>query len=312
MKKRVFAEMIETEIKGVVETDCPIGLLSSFKAGGEADIVVYPTDIDDLKKVVAFAKKEAIPLSVFGLGSNLLVRDGGVRGIVVNLGKGFNEIRLLENNRISCGAGASLASLIAFAAARGMGGLEFLAGIPGTVGGAVKMNAGAFGAEIRDVVEDVTFLNELSEIATADQSKLSFSYRNLACAGGEIICGATFNTKKTEMEDIKRLMKEYAVKRAKSQPLEKLTAGSVFKNPQGDFAGRLIEEAGLKGMSIGDALVSEKHANFIENRGKARSSDIISLMELVKKKVFENSGVMLHEEIIVVGEDAPEIFGKLH
>ncbi len=301
--------MFKSEITGVVEADYPVGLNSSFRAGGKADILVCPGDIHDLVKAVNFAKTEALPLFVYGFGSNLLVRDGGFRGMVVNLCKGFDWIKIKDNaddNMIYCGAGASLASVVAFAASYGMGGLEFLAGIPGTVGGAVKMNAGAFGVEIRDVIEDVTFIHESTEVTTVNRSRLFFSYRSLDCNVGDIICGCTFRTEKTAIRDIKNLMKEYAVKRACAQPLGKLTAGSVFKNPRGNFAGRLIEEAGLKGVCIGGAKVSEKHANFIENTGNATAGDIISLVDLIKEKVFQHSGVMLQEEIVIIGDDVSE------
>lgn len=301
--------MLSSKITGVVEADYPVGFNSSFKTGGKADILVYPSDIHDLVKVLDFAKEGVLPLFVFGFGSNLLVRDGGIRGLVVNLSKGFDWIKIRDDtgdNMIFCGAGASLASVVTFAASHGMGGLEFLAGIPGTVGGAVKMNAGAFGIEIKDVIEDVTFIHKSTDVSTIISSKLSFSYRSLDCEIGDIICGCTFKTSMKEKKDIKNRMKKYAVKRASSQPLGKLTAGSIFKNPPDNFAGKLIEKAGLKGKAVGNAKVSEKHANFIENMGNAKSVDILSLINLIKKKVFQHSGVMLQEEIVIIGDNNPD------
>ena len=276
---------------------------TSFKVGGVADIIVYPENIEDLKETILFAKKEGLEIFILGLGSNLLVRDKGIRGIVVNLAKGFKGIRVLNDNLLNCCAGASLGHVVSQSARYGLKGAEFLAGIPGTLGGAVRMNAGAFGREMKDIAQSVSFLNPNGELIQKDKGSLKFEYRDLDIDEGAIILAATLALESDDEEQVKKRIKLYAKERAVKQPIGRATAGSVFKNPPGDFAGRLIEEAGLKGRVVGGAMVSDKHANFIENTGGASAADILALIEIIKDRVLKKSGIILETEVKVVGEE---------
>ena len=276
---------------------------TTFKVGGRADLLVYPENIEDIKETVLYGKKEGLDLFILGLGSNLLVGDKGIRGIVINLARGFKGIRLLNDNMLDCNAGVSLGLVVSQSAKYGLKGAEFLSGIPGTLGGAVRMNAGAFGSEMKDIIETVTFMNREGEIIKRDKESLSFEYRNLNIDDGAIILSATLTLETDDEEEVKKRIKLCAKERAIKQPLGSATAGSVFKNPPGDFAGRLIEEAGLKGRVVGGARVSDKHANFIENKGGASAADILDLIEIIKDSVLKKSGIMLETEVKVVGEE---------
>ena len=275
---------------------------TTLKVGGRADLLVYPENIEDIKETVLYAKKEELDLFILGLGSNLLVGDSGIRGIVVNLARGFKGIRLLNDNMLDCSAGASLGLVVSQSAKHGLTGAEFLSGIPGTLGGAVRMNAGAFGSEMKDIIETVTFMNQDGEIVKQGRETIRFEYRNLHIDDGAIILSAMLSLASDDEEAVRKRIKHFAKERAIKQPLGSATAGSVFKNPPGDFAGRLIEEAGLKGMLIGGAKLSEKHANFIENVGGGSAADILALIEIIKDRVLKNSGIMLETEVQIVGD----------
>ncbi|MDH3974721.1 MAG: UDP-N-acetylmuramate dehydrogenase [Deltaproteobacteria bacterium] len=287
----------------MVERDVPMKEHTTFKVGGPADIVAYPLDRVDLKETFLTVKQSAAPCFVLGLGSNLLVKDGGIRGVVINLSKGLREINLLSDNRLQAGAGATLAAAVARAAGEGLEGMEFLSGIPGTVGGAVRMNAGAFGKEMKDVIESVTLMNREGEEISVMREDLSFSYRNLDFEEGHVITGCTFALTRGDESEIRERIRKYALQRGSRQPLGKATAGSVFKNPGGDYAGRLIEAAGLKGFRAGNARISEKHANFIENCGGAKAAHILELIAIAKKRVYDDSGILLETEVKIIGED---------
>jgi len=286
--------------------------LTTFGVGGKADIVAYPRDLDDLRRIHHLAEEKGAPLFMIGLGSNVLVKDSGIRGVVVSLLRGFRRVKKLSGDRLYCEAGLSLASLAAFAAKYGLGGLEFLAGVPGTVGGALKMNAGAFSGEIRDVVEDVSFMDPRGEMKTIFRDELSFVYREMLTGSEDTIVSCTLALFKKEIRAIREEMKRCARLRRQTQPLNKPTAGSIFKNPPGESAGRLIDEAGLKRIQVGQAKVSEKHANFIENLGGATAADIMALMELIRDRVFKKSGILLEPEVRIVGDDAPNKLKVLH
>lgn len=285
-----------------MEVDVPMSRYTTLRIGGIADIIAYPHDTKDLREVVVFAKENNLPCLLLGLGSNLLVTDAGIRGVVVCLRRSFKGIEMVGEYRISCGAGVPLAAAAAFAAEKELSGLEGLAGIPGTVGGALAMNAGAFGMEIKDIVEEVVLMDEKGDILTAKRDELKFSYRNLGLNTGDIILKAVFLLEPGSKGEIRESMKEKSAVRGVTQPLGCATAGSVFKNPPGDFAGRLIEAAGFKGVSVGNAKVSEKHANFIENTGGATSAEILALMERMREGVFQKFGIRLKPEIKVIGE----------
>jgi len=272
-----------------------------MKVGGPADTLLFPKNRDELKKVVRYARRKKIPLLILGKGTNLVVRDKGVRGWIVNLTQGMKKIEM-EGEVVVAEAGSSLQRLVQFSVQKGLTGLEPFSGIPGTVGGGVAMNAGAWGAELKDVLLSVTFMKEDGEITERPRSRLRFSYRGLAIPSSWIILKGKFGLKKGRKKEIRERVKSYLEMRKRKQPLDYPSAGSVFKNPKEGPAGKWIEESGLKGFRIGQAMVSERHANFIINLGKARAEEVIRLMEFVEKKVYEGKGISLEREVKVVGE----------
>ena len=275
---------------------------TTFKVGGKADLMVYPRDAEELGALMDILKNEGLPFLMLGSGSNLLVSDEGLRGVVISLRDGFKNIEKVGEVTIDCGAGVSLAALVDFAAGHGLSGIEFLSGIPGTLGGAVWMNAGAFGSEMKDVIDSVSLADSDGDLKNIGINDLPFSYRKLDLDPQWIVTGCSLVLKKGDELIIREKIRSYAMKRAESQPLGSATAGSVFKNPPGEYAGRLIQDAGMKGAQVGKAVVSEKHANFIENTGGASASDIFELMKKVAAKVFEMSGIRLEPEVRIVGE----------
>jgi len=283
--------------------DCPMRSYTSFKIGGAAEALYQAQDLDDLRQVVTYLDKEDLPFFILGRGSNLLVRDKGIEGVVIILGKGFSVFEQETRNKaiVSAGGGASLSELLAFCQKKGLAGLEFLAGIPGSVGGAAATNAGAFDQEIESRIKKIIIVNPKGELWTRNRSRLEFSYRHLNIPPGSVIVKVYFETKKEAPEIISKRMAGYLKQRKRSQPLEYPSAGSVFKNPPNDYAGRLIEKVGLKGTRIGEAMISDKHANWIVNRGQARAEDILSLIDLAKETVKKETGIQLEEEIKVVG-----------
>lgn len=278
---------------------------TSFKIGGAADIFVCPKNGKELEFAVQAAKQADIPITVIGNGSNLLVSDDGIEGMVICLEK-MNEITV-NGEKVTAGAGALLGKIASEAAAKELTGMEFAAGIPGSVGGAVFMNAGAYGGEMKDIVKCVRAYKD-GEAVCITAEKCCFCYRGSIFSNGNyIITEVELELKHGNKDNILRVMKELAGKRREKQPLEYPSAGSTFKRPEGHFAGALIEAAGLKGYSVGDAQVSEKHAGFVINKGGATCAQVIKLIRDVKDKVFENSGVMLEEEIKVTGRKTGDI-----
>lgn len=276
----------------------PLSRHTSFKIGGNAELFVTVFNSEQLKAVVNTCKESDIPIFVLGKGSNLLISDSGLKGVVITLGGEFRNISVKENT-ITCGAGVNLAKLCTFAMNRSLKGLEFAFGIPGSVGGAVFMNAGAYGGEMKDVVTSVTYLDKNGEVLTLDASQLDFSYRYSVFKENDgIVLFATFELERGKKDEIKALMDDIMNRRKSKQPLEYPSAGSVFKRPQGNFAGTLIEQCGLKGKTIGGAQVSEKHAGFIINIGGATCEDVLNLVEFVQKTVMNETGYFLEREII--------------
>jgi UDP-N-acetylmuramate dehydrogenase len=272
-----------------------------MRVGGPADDLFFPKDVNELKKVVLRAKKKKIPLFILGKGTNLIVGDRGIRGWVVSLTQGMKKVEL-EGDVAEAEAGAPLQRLVQFSARRGLSGLEPFIGIPGTVGGGLAMNAGAWGIEMKDVTCSVSFLNENGKVVDRSRSRLKFSYRKLDFPSSWIILKGRFQLKRATKEEILERMKSYSERRQKRHPLDYPSAGSIFKNPEEGPAGRWIEEAGLKGARRGQAMVSDLHANFILNLGKATARDVIDLMEWVETKVYEEKGITLEREVKVVGE----------
>ncbi len=292
--------------KGVVSDENirenePMSRHTTFKTGGSADLMLLPASEDELLEAVKLCSENSLPYLIIGNGSNLLVTDKGIRGVVIKLGRDFAKIDV-EGNVISAQAGALLSATANAALKAELSGMEFAAGIPGTVGGAVCMNAGAYGGELKDIIKEVRVLDK-DEVKTLSNTQAGFVYRGSRVMNeGMIVLSAVFELEKGSKEDIRSLMDDYSQRRKSKQPLDKPSAGSTFKRPEGDFAGRLIEAAGLKGYSIGGAKVSDKHCGFIINDGEASSTDILELIDFVRKKVYESSGVMLEPEVRIIGE----------
>jgi UDP-N-acetylmuramate dehydrogenase len=283
--------------------DEPMSLHTTFGVGGPADIFIMPESAEDVAKAAAYCRSNGIPLLVLGNGSNLLVRDGGVRGAVMGLGECIARITA-EGTVLKAEAGALLSKVAAEAYRLNLTGMEFASGIPGSVGGAAAMNAGAYGGEMKDIVQSVTAVTTYSEFVKYSGAEMGYSYRHSRALDERlIIVEVELKLQHGDMAHSKALMDDYARRRGDKQPLEMPSAGSFFKRPPGCFAGPLIEQAGLKGFSVGGAQVSEKHAGFIVNKGGATAADIFALAEVVKARVREASGVELEMEVRTVGED---------
>jgi UDP-N-acetylmuramate dehydrogenase len=275
---------------------------SSFRVGGPADILIIPGGEEDVAAVAALARDYETPLTVLGGGTNILVKDGGRRGITLKIGGGPVKITVMDDF-LYCQAGAPLSAAAQKAADAGLSGLEFAFGIPGSVGGGVFMNAGAYGEEVKDLVEETLSMDLSGRKITRRADELVFGYRtSIFSQNGEIITGARFRLKEGERGQIKDKTNELLEKRRRTQPLDLPSAGSVFKRPPGNFAGKLIDGAGLRGLTAGGARVSEKHAGFIVNADKASAADILFLIDKVTEKVYKEFGVRLEPEIRIIGE----------
>ena len=280
----------------------PMSRHTTFRTGGPASLFIRPDNKEQLVEVMALIKKLGTGFFVLGNGSNLLVSDKGFDGVVISLSK-MNDIHLEGDKDIYAEAGAMNSQIAAFARDNGLKNFEFAAGIPGTIGGAMIMNAGAYGGEMKLVTRSVTVLSPEGEIMVLDNASMEFGYRSSAIKGrGYIVISVLLSLEKGDKETITQNMQELAAKRREKQPLEFPSAGSTFKRPEGYFAGKLIEDAGLRGFSVGDAAVSEKHCGFVINKGNATSAEIYELICEVRKRVYENSGVTLEPEVIMLGK----------
>ena len=270
---------------------------TTFHIGGNADCFCEVKTVDALKKILTLCRENNIPCFIIGLGSNLLVSDNGFKGIVIKLSGTFTEMSV-EENKIFCGAGASLASACVLARKNSLSGLEFAWGIPGSVGGAAYMNAGAYDGEMKDVISEVTFMDSFGNIKTYQKNELDFGYRHSVFTDTQnIILNVTFTLKPEQQVIINDRMQELMDKRKSKQPINHYSAGSVFKRPEGFYAAALIEECGLKGFSVGGAEVSTKHSGFIVNDHNATAEDVRQLVEYIKKKKKKKKGVELCCEI---------------
>ena len=278
-----------------MEKNYPLHQLTSWKIGGPAEVVYWPPTIKDLLIVWQHAQKAQIPVWLIGRGSNLLISDEGLSGIVL-MTTALRAIQW-EDYKVQVEAGYPLARLAQETGERGWSGLEFARGIPGSLGGAVVMNAGAHGGEMAPLIRSVTALRADGTIKKFERSELEFAYRSCSLRGQAWVLETQLEFSAGDREQILKNMKEYLIRRSVNQPLEKPNAGSVFRNPPGDSAGRLIEVAGWKGKSIGDAQVSDKHANFIVNTGKARSNDVLALIEGIQKDIQSRFGITLQTEV---------------
>jgi UDP-N-acetylmuramate dehydrogenase len=282
----------------------PMDRYTTFRVGGKAEAVCFPSELTLLRQTVSYLHDEGIPCLIVGKGSNLLVRDSGIKGVVIMLKGSLAAVERCDigDNILLAGGGLAIAEMLSYCAIEGLAGLEFLAGIPGSAGGAVFMNAGAFGKEIGGIVQEIQLVTVTGDMEKMAGSQLRFSYRSASIPEGSVIHWIKFNLSRDNRDKVSGRIGEYLKERGQRQPLDMPSAGSVFRNPPGDYAGRLIEKAGLKGKRIGGAMISKKHANFIVNTGNAKAKDVIALIDLARDKVKGEMGIMLETEIRIVGE----------
>lgn len=301
----IYNELLKFIDKDKILKDEPMALHTSFKIGGKADFLVKPSTEDEIISILKFSKENDIPVFILGNGSNILVRDGGIRGITIK--PNLQDISIFENDDdvdIIVGAGYPVAKLSRIVSQKEIAGLEFLSGIPGTIGGAVKMNAGAYGSEMKDCVVETKYMDYDGNIYIINAEKHEFGYRRSIFSKKEVIILETkLKLNYGEKEIIDNKINEITEQRKQKQPITMPSAGSVFKRGDGFVTARLIDECGLKGFSIGGAEVSTMHAGFIVNKGNATANDVIELIEYVKNKVKEKYNVDLELEVLIVGED---------
>ena len=302
MKQEIITRLEQILTKDRIRQNEPMKNHTTFRVGGPADIFLTPS-AEELPAVLSVCREEQMPVTVIGNGSNLLVGDQGIRGVVICIGSGMRGIRV-DGEKIFLEAGVTLAAAAQQAAKAGLAGLDFASGIPGTFGGAVVMNAGAYGGEMKDVIVSVRVISEDGEILTLSKEELDLSYRHSVIPerGYLVIDGELLLTREKDPDQITERMEELKKKRIEKQPLEYPSAGSTFKRPEGYFAGKLIMDAGLRGFSVGGAAVSEKHCGFVINKGNATAADICALMDEVTRIVKEKYAVTLEPEVKKVGE----------
>ncbi|KUG22906.1 udp-n-acetylenolpyruvoylglucosamine reductase [hydrocarbon metagenome] len=304
--KNEIKKVLSDIIAGKILYDEPMSQHASLAVGGNADALVFIKSEDQLLEVIKKLKENEINFLPVGNMTNIVVRDGGYRGAIL-LMTGMKKISYEytpdAGYLISAQAGAAMATVVNMSLSNELTGLEFCAGIPGTVGGAVWMNAGAYGKEMKDVVKAISLLDAEGEIKTMNKEEISFSYRKTLLPPDTIILGAQFKLKKGEREKIKKIISEILQWRQKKHPLELPNAGSIFKNLPMQIAGKLIEDMGMKGMSAGGAQISTKHANFIVNRGSATAADVLELIALIQSKAEKEKGVKLETEVVIIGEN---------
>ena len=303
-KERIFFALEKELGAEHLIKNAPMKEHTSFKAGGTADLLVIPSSVPELKQALIILAKEEMPYYIMGNGSNLLVRDGGYRGAIVKVGNQLAEIKR-EGNRIIAGAGALLSSVAAFAFEQELTGFEFASGIPGSLGGAAFMNAGAYGGEMKQVVEAVHILTkDGKEEKTLSLEELNYAYRySSLMKNGDLVLSVTLRLQKGEREQIARTMRELTTKRNEKQPVCYPSAGSFFKRPEGYFAGQLIQEAGLMGVRVGGVSVSTLHAGFVINDKGGTATEILTLMKKIQDEVFAKIGVRLEPEVQIIGEE---------
>ncbi|MBI5892301.1 MAG: UDP-N-acetylmuramate dehydrogenase [Deltaproteobacteria bacterium] len=289
--------------KGRMLFNVPMKEYTSMRIGGTADVIAFPIDEDDLKEILNFAYTKDFPVFFLGAGTNLLVKDSGIRGVVISLTHGFKEILWENENRAVAGAGVKLAEIVNECKARGLSGIEWAVQIPGTIGGAVVMNAGAYSGEIKDVVSGVDVVDIKGNKEFIKKGDLRFSYRSCLLPSNHIITRVHLEFKKDYEDRIEERLKEFKKMRQKASAVKLSNAGCIFKNPDGLSAGKIIDEAGLKNTRIGNAMVSDVHANYIVNLGDAKARDVISLIEIIKERVFKERGIKLEPEIKIIGEE---------
>ena len=302
MNLNFYNRMMDIIDEKRIYTDEPMKKHTTFRVGGNADFFVIPKTVEEVKQTIMLCVEQDMPYYVLGNGSNLLVGDKGYRGVVIQIYKEMNNI-FVDGQKIKVQAGALLSKIGSVALEAGLTGFEFAAGIPGTMGGAVVMNAGAYGGEMKDVLEEVTVLTKEGEVLTLSKEQLDMGYRTSVVAKKDyIVLEAIIALELGDRDAIKARMDELKVQRTTKQPLEFPSAGSTFKRPEGYFAGKLIQDAGLRGFQVGGAQVSEKHCGFVINKGDATAADIVELMKQVSERVKEKFGVELEPEVKRLGE----------
>ena len=280
----------------------PMKSHTTFRIGGPAEVFIMPKSVEQVQMAVKICQEEQIPYFILGNGSNLLVSDRGYRGVIIQMDRNMGEIQV-EGTEIQAAAGALLSSIAVAARRESLTGFEFAGGIPGTLGGAVVMNAGAYGGEIKDVLKEVTVMDGDGKIFTLPASELEMGYRtSIIKTAGYLVLSARIALSEGKEEDIKARTRELSEMRTQKQPLDYPSAGSTFKRPEGYFAGKLIMDSGLRGYSVGGAMVSEKHCGFVINKGNATADDVVSLMKHVTEVVQEKYGVTLEPEVKFLGE----------
>lgn len=299
--RKEWIDQLQNEFGGALRRNVPMRDYTSFRIGGAADAVLFAQSEEQLVRAVRLCKEAGERYLVVGNGSNLLVSDRGVRDLVIIIRDAFSQVSFSDET-MTVGAGVRLTAAAQAAAGQSLSGLEFAYGIPGLVGGALAMNAGAYGGEMAQIVQSVRILEPDGEIHEFSNEQMEFGYRKSALKNGRIALSATLLLHRGEEEAIRARMAQYKSARQEKQPLSFPSAGSVFKRPEGHFAGALIENAGLKGVSVGGAQVSEKHAGFIVNTGIATCQDVLELIKLIQKRVLEQSGVQLETELRPVGD----------
>ncbi len=299
--RRQVQQILEALCPGRVKVGEPLAPLTTWKIGGKADWLVAPKDAVEIQNLLAVGRDYRLPCYLLGAGSNILVGDRGVRGIVIHLTSFLNWIkprkRLGRVVSLEIGAGTPLSAVIRYAVKHSLTDLEFLVGIPGSLGGAWALNAGSQGREIKDLTRSLKLIDSRGQVVTRTRNTLNFSYRGLTLNPGEVIVSGFLKVVPGNREEIVREVRALVKKRRASQPWQYPSCGSVFKNPPGDYAGRLIEAAGFKGWQQGDAQVSWRHANFIVNRGRARARDVLRLMQIIRQRVRRQSGILLEPEV---------------
>ena len=302
-KKEIVQVLLEQIPDEMIKIDEPMHKYTTFKIGGLADIYLAPETADQLKFILRVCKERNIPYFILGNGSNLLVKDGGYRGVMIHIYKNMNQTTV-EGTKIYAQAGALLVSVANAALRSGLTGLEFAHGIPGSIGGAVFMNAGAYGGEMKDVLVSADLVDSDGNLVTLSKEELELGYRTSKVqTGNMVVVGATMSLEPGDPEVIKATMDDFSYKRRSKQPLTVPSAGSTFKRPEGSYAGKLIRDANLRGYRIGDACVSDKHCGFIVNMGKATAKDVIALITHIQGEVKKEFGRDLHPELKIIGED---------
>ena len=289
--------------QGKSQRGVPMSEITSFRIGGPADLVLFPRDRQDLQIVMALFRDRCMPVLLLGNGTNLLVADNGIREPLINLSHGCQEISK-RGAKVIAGAGVGLPQLLNFCATHALTGLEALAGIPGTVGGGIRMNAGSWGMEIGDHLSSLLVMDHAGETRQVTREQVAFGYRGISLPFDGIILQGEFSLRKGKRDEIQMQTAEFLRKKKETQPLAQPSAGSIFKNPPDMPAGRLIEELGLKGTRRGDAMISPLHANFIVNMGAAQAQDVLALIELVRKRVYQEKRIELELEVLIIGEQA--------